>query len=185
MEGEDDRFVGGEQRVEFEVREAMRVLAGRGCVVDDIDLPELARSVTAQEFDGPRSRGSAHRRSTPSPRRVRCHGRCWPTPNPCPAVQCDRRVHRQPLRGRPRAGSSAHVRPRRQVGNRSRQLASGGRWRGTLSLLTDDVVDKAGVRWLALWSAPDVAGQQVVQRADWPPPRNVIGTFSHGRMVEH
>src|SRR5262249_6968916 len=55
VEGEDDRLVGGEQRVKIMIREAVRVLARRLQLhqIDDIDDADLQiRRVPSKEVDG-------------------------------------------------------------------------------------------------------------------------------------
>ena len=72
-----------------------------------------------------------------------------------------------------------------------RQQAVGIRWQidaHDLGLLVDDVVDKSGVLMgeAVVVLAPDVRGQQVVQRGDLPPPGQMRGDFQPLRvLVEH
>ena len=114
-----------------------------------------------------------------------------PDPEPCGAV-LDRFVHRQPQRSRLFAGdddvdvvaaAQAVVGDREQTVGVGRQVDA-----DDLGLLIDDVVDEAGVLMAetVMVLPPDVARQQVVQRADGPPPRNVIADLQPlGVLVEH
>src|SRR6185436_21035803 len=57
-----------------------------------------------------------------------------------------------------------------------------------LGPLVDDVIDEAGVlvAEAVVILSPDMARQQVVQRTDWTPPRNVTAHFQpFGVLVEH
>ena len=112
-------------------------------------------------------------------------------PSPAFAV-FERLVHRQPLRGRLLAGdddvdvvSAAQT----MIGHREQAVGIGRQVDADdLSLLIDDMVDKAGVlvAEAIVVLPPDVAGQQVVQRGDGPPPRNVIADLQPlGVLVEH
>src|SRR5205085_7998007 len=57
-----------------------------------------------------------------------------------------------------------------------------------LGPLTDDMVDETGILMAEaiVILPPDMARQQIVQRADGPPPRNVIAYLQpFGVLVEH
>ena len=101
-------------------------------------------------------------------------------------------VHRQPLRRRLLAGdddvdvvaaAQAVVGDREQAVGVGRQVDA-----DDLGLLVDDVVDEAGVlvAEAVVVLPPDVAGQQVVQRGDRPPPGNLVAHLQPlGVLVEH
>ena len=108
-----------------------------------------------------------------------------PLPDPEPGLAVlDRLVHRQPLRRRLLAGDDdIDVVPAAQAVIGDRQQAVGvGRQvdADDLGLLVDDVVDEPGVLMAeaVVVLPPDVARQQVIQRADRPPPGNVDCTPS-------
>jgi hypothetical protein len=104
----------------------------------------------------------------------------------------ERLVHRQPLGGRLFAGDDdIDVVPATQAVIGNGQQAIGVRWQidpNDLGLFIDDVVDEPGVLMAeaVVVLAPDVTGQQVIQRANGPPPRNVIADLQpFGMLVEH
>ena len=104
----------------------------------------------------------------------------------------DRLVHRQPLRRRLLAGhddvdvvaaAQAVVGDRKQAVGVGRQIDA-----DDFRLLVHDVVDEARilVAEAVVVLAPDMARQQVVQRPDRPPPRNVVAHLQPlGVLVEH
>ena len=104
----------------------------------------------------------------------------------------DRLVHRQPLRRRLLAGdddvdvvaaAQAVIGDGQQAVGVGRQIDA-----DDLGLLIDDVVDEPRVlvAEAVVVLAPDMARQQIVQRGDRPPPRNVIAHLQPlGVLVEH
>ena len=101
-------------------------------------------------------------------------------------------VHRQPLRRRVFARDhDVDVMAAAQAVVHHRQQAVGIRRKVNahdLGLLVHDVVDETGilVREAVVILAPDMRGQQVVQRGDLSPPRQVRGDFQpFGVLVEH
>ena len=112
---------------------------------------------------------------------------------PMPRVQCRTRlVHGQPLQLRLLAGDD-HVdvvaAAQAVVGHREQAVGVGRQVDADdLGLLVDDVVDEARVlvREAVVVLAPDVRGEQVVQRGDRPPPGDVAGHLEPlGVLVEH
>ena len=116
-----------------------------------------------------------------------------PLPDPEPGLAVlDRLVHRQPLgRGLLAGDDDVDVVAAAQAVIGDRQQAVGvGRQvdADDLGLLVDDVVDEPRVLMAeaVVVLAPDVARQQIVQRADRPPPRDVIADLQPlGVLVEH
>ena len=176
VEREDDRLVRREQGVEVPVREAVRMLASRLQLhqVHDVDDADLQlRRVAAEQVDG----GERLQR-----RHVAAAGHhhvgltaavvAGPLPDPEPGgAVFDRLVHRQPLRRGLLAGDDdVDVVPAAQAVVGDREQAVGIRRQvdaDDLGLLVDDVVDEAGVlvAEAVVVLAPDMAGQQVIQRA--------------------
>ena len=174
MEGEDDRFVSGEQRVEFVVREPVRVLARwlQLHQIDDIDDPDLQiRRMLAQQVNCGQSLQSRH---------VAAAGHhhiglgaaviAGPLPDTEPSLAVlERLVHRQPLGGRLLAGDDdIDVVPAAQAVIGNGQQAVGVRRQidpDDLGLFIDDVVDEPRVLMAeaVVVLAPDVTGQQVIQ----------------------
>ena len=77
-----------------------------------------------------------------------------------------------------------HIVPAAQAVIKDRQQAVGvGRQVDAhdIGLLVDDVVEEAGilVREAVVILLPDVGGEQIVERSDLPPPRQLRVTFSH------
>ena len=182
--GEDDRLVGGEERVEVAVGQAVRMLALRlqRHQVDDVDDADLQLGqVLAQQMPTAASVSSVGT----SPAQAMHHvglvpgRRCWPTPRcRCRRVQCGDR--RRPWsshceRGLLAGDDDVDVVAAAQavVGDRQQRVGVGRQVDADdLGLLVDDVVDEAGVLVgeAVVVLPPDVRGQQVVERGDRPPP---------------
>src|ERR1700730_8891438 len=104
-----------------------------------------------------------------------------PLPDPEPGLAVlDRLLHRQPLRRRLLAGDNEiDVVPAAQamVGDRQQTIGVGRQIDADdLGFLVDDMVDETGVLMAeaVMILTPDMAGQQVIQRGDGPPPGNVM-----------
>jgi hypothetical protein len=182
VEGEDDRPVLGEELVEVGVAEAVRVLGLRlqPHQVDDVDHADFqVGEVLAHDGHGGErlQRGyiaaADHDHVGQSAFVVRC-----PLPDTdARGAVLDGGVHRQPLRGRVLARDhEVHVMTAAQavVHDREQTVGVGRKVRSHyLRLLVHDEVDEAGilVREAVVVLAPDVRGQEVVQRSDLAPPR--------------
>ena len=181
--GEDHRPVRREERVELVVGEAVGMLVGalQAHQVDDVDDAHLQLGqVLAQQ-----RRGGQHleRRDVAGAAQhdvgLDAGVAAGPVPraDPARAVQ-DRVVHRQPVQRGLLAGhhdvdvvaaAQAVVHDRQQRVGVRRQVDA-----DDLGLLVDHVVDEARilVGEAVVVLAPDVRGEQVVQRRDRPPPRD-------------
>ena len=188
MIGEDHRLVAGEDHVEFAVGQAVRMLGFvlKPHQVDDVDEADLqVGQVLPEQVDGRETPPASGRRrrvamttsgSLPSSS-VPAHSQI-----PSPLVQCaiaSSMVRKFGLRlltrddhvdvlARPQAmvvRGQQRVRVRRQVDP------------DDLGALVDHMVDEAGVlvAEAVVVLAPDMAGQQVIQARDRPPPRDVVG----------
>ncbi len=174
----------GEELVEIRVAQAVRMLALRLQLhqIDDVDDADLQlRQMLAQD---------GHRRQRLQRRHVAAAGHddvglgVLVVAGPLPDADAlgavlDGGVHRQPLRRRMLAGdhdvdvvtaAQAVVHHRQQAVRIRRQIDA-----HDLGLLVDHVVDEAGilVREAVVVLPPDVRGEQVVQRGDLAPPRQL------------
>ena len=102
------------------------------------------------------------------------------------AAMLDGGVHIEPLRCRLLAGDDHidHVAAAQTVIRDTQQRVCIGRQidADDLRLLVDDVIDEAGVLMAeaVMVLAPDMRGQQIVERGDRPPPRDLLAvTLSH------
>ena len=197
MEGEDDRLVLGEELVEIHVAQPVRMLGLRLQLheVDDVDHPDFQLGqMLAQDGDGGERLQRGHVAAAGHDhvgRDVLVVAGPLPDADALGAV-LDGGVHRQPLRRRVfardhdvdvMAAAQAVIHHRQQAVGIRRQIDA-----HDLGLLVHDVVDEAGVlmREAVVILAPDVRGQQVVQRGDLPPPRQVRRDLQPlGVLVEH
>ena len=104
----------------------------------------------------------------------------------------DRLVHRQPLRSRLFArDDDVHIVTAAQTVIGDRQQRVGIRRQidaNDLRFLVHDVVDEAGVLVAepVVILPPDVGGQQIIERGDRPPPRNLVADLQPlGVLIEH
>ena len=197
MEGKDDRFVLREERVEVAVAEPVRVLAVglQSHQIHDIHHADLQfRQCATQD----RYRGEGlQRRHIPRAghHHVRLPAGVAARPRPPPdtaGAMLQRRIHGEPLRRRVLAGHhDVDVMAAAQTVVHDRQQAVGVRRQidaHHLRLLVDDEIEKTRilVREAIVILAPDVRGQQVVQRGDPAPPRQLRADLEPlGMLVEH
>ena len=163
--------------------------------VDDVDHPhgQIGKMLAQQRRGGNR----LQRRDVPGAGQhdvglaAVIGGRPLPDPQPAGAVR-DRLVHRQVVQRRLLAGDD-HVDvvagAQAVVGDREQAVGVGRQVDADdLGLLVDDVVDEPRVLVgeAVVVLAPDVGGEQVVQRRDRPAPRDVAGDLQPlGVLVEH
>ena len=110
-----------------------------------------------------------------------------------PAVQClDRLIHRQPLRSRLLArDDDVHIITAAQTVIGDRQQRVGIRRQidaHDIRFLVHHVIDEAGVLVTepVVILPPDVGGQQIIERGDRPPPRNIVADLQPlGMLIEH
>ncbi len=197
MEGEDDRFIPGEEFVEIRVGEPVGVLGLRLQLheVDDIDHPDF-KIGQMRAHDGDRGE-RLQRGHIPAAGHDNVGRNALVVAGPRPDADAlgavlDGGVHVQPLRRRVFAGdhdidvvaaAQAVVHHRQQTVGIRRQVNP-----HDLGLLVYDMVDEAGVlvRKAVVVLAPDMRGQQVVQGGDLVPPRQARGDLQPlGVLVEH
>ena len=171
------------------IRQPVRMLARRLQLhqIDDVDDADLQIGrVLAQEIDGGQR---LQRRHVAAARHHDVGLAATVVAGPLPDAEAgramlDRLVHRQPLRRRLLAGDDdVDVVPAAQavIGDREQAVGVGRQVDpDDLGLLVDDVVDEARilVAEAVVVLPPDMARQQVVQRGDRPPPRDVDCTPS-------
>ncbi len=207
MVSEDHRSVGGEQRVETGVGDPVWVLAVRleAHQIDDVDDAHLqVREVAPQDVDrgqGLQGRDVAGAGHDHVGHAVGC---CvlgaaggsvvvaGPVPDTdAPGAVGDRRVHRQVVQRRLLARhDDVDVVPAAQavVGDGQQRVRVRREVHPDyLRLLVDHMVDEARVLMgeAVVVLPPDMAGEQVVQRRDRTPPRDVAGRLQPLRVLVH
>ena len=197
VEGEDDRLVGGEDGVEVAIREPVGVLLRRLQLhqVHHVDHPDLQlRQVPAQELNGGQG---LQRRHVAAAGHDHVGLAVLVVAGPFPDAEArramlDRLVHAQPLRRRLLAGddhvdvvaaAQTVIRHRKQRVGVRRQVDP-----DHLGLLVDHVVDEAGILMAetVVILAPDMRAEEIVERGDRPPPRDLAAHLQPLRvLIEH
>ena len=197
VEGEHDRLVLGEERIEVLVRQAMRVLALRLQFhqVDDVDDPDLQRRemLPKQIHRGQRlQRGHV---TAASHHHIRLASLVVAGPFPdsdAGRAMFDRLIHRQPLRGRLFArDDDVHIVAAAQavIGHRQERVRVRREIHADdIGFLVYNVIDEPGV--LVAESVvilpPDVGRQEIIERGDRPPPRYLVADLQPlGVLIEH
>ena len=197
VEREDDRPVFREEGVEVLVAQPVRVLGVRLQLheVDDVDHPDFqVGKMLTHDRDGSERLQRRHV-ATAGHHHIRCLALIVACPLPDAdtlRAVLDGGVHRQPLRRRMFsrdhdidvvAAAQAVIHHRQQAVRVRRKVNA-----HDLGLLVGDDVDEAGIlmRESVVILAPDMRGQEVVQRGDLPPPRQLRGDLQPlGVLVEH
>ena len=197
MEGKDDWLVGREQRIEIVIRHTVRVFT-RGLQlhqIDDIDDAnlEIGRVSSKQVDSGERLQRWHVTAASHHDIGLAAVVVAGPLPNTQSGFAVlDRLVHRQPLRSRLLArhddvdvvsATQTMVGDREQAVGVGRQIDA-----DDLGFLVDDVVDEPRVlvAEAVVILAPDMARQEVIQRANRPSPGDVIAHLQPlGVLIKH